>query len=77
MTRRLIEEAQGGWVLDPEDEAGLRETLRRAHADWSHGRALPRPRPEVVERFDRARLTARLAELLERTCASDRARRMG
>jgi len=65
LTPQLIEEADGGWVVPPDDMRALREVLVRAYEDWSAGRPLPRPRLEAAERFDRARLAARLKGVLE------------
>lgn len=70
MTPALIREAEAGWVVAPGDSAALCRVLARAYHDWSEGRALPRPLPNVVERFNRARTTAHLEEILRR-CAGE------
>ena len=69
-TPDLIREAQGGWIVSPDDRAGLLEVLKRAYEDWKSGRQLPCPTGSVIARFDRARLTAELARVLE-ACVAD------
>ncbi len=61
----LIREAKGGWVIRPDDAAGLRAALRDAYTRWANGQELPKPNLAVVETYDRRRSTAKLQGLLE------------
>ncbi len=69
-TPDLIREAQGGWIVLPDDRAGLFKVLKRTYDDWKSGRQLPCPTGSVIARFDRAHLTAELARILE-ACVAD------
>lgn len=61
----LIRQAEGGWVVRPDDHAGLRAALADAYTRWSAGQELPRPLAPVIEFYDRKRSTAKLQGLLE------------
>jgi len=69
LTSRLIEEAAGGWVVPPGDHAALKARLGEAYQLWRNGAEMPAPRREVVERFNRAHLAARLVAVLESVVA--------
>lgn len=70
VTADLVRRAEGGWVVDPDDAEGLRSTLARAYDDWKAGQALPEPRADVYEFFERSRSTDRVRELLEQLMRS-------
>ena len=63
-TQELIEEAQAGWVVNPEDPEAIKRALKAVVSNGP-GSGNPRPsRPEFVEQFRYDRLAGRLAEVL-------------
>jgi glycosyltransferase involved in cell wall biosynthesis len=69
-TRDLIREAEAGGSFTPDDAVAIAEFVAR-HVD--HRATAPAPRADVVARFDRRRLTERLAETF-RAALEDRRR---
>jgi len=62
LTAELLSESGLGVSVDPSDEAGITAALRRLYAE----RAQAKPgNPEVVARFDRRRITERLAAIFD------------
>lgn len=67
---RLIEEAGVGTSMDHTDVARLREMIRWiAHHPDEFRQMFYHPQPSVIARYDRRRLTERLAETLTDVCA--------
>ena len=65
-TSDFIREAKAGWVVAPDDAAGMRAALLSAYRDWRGRRdGTADARPVLDQRFDRRELTGRLAALLE------------
>jgi glycosyltransferase involved in cell wall biosynthesis len=62
ITAELMTESGLGVVVDPADQAGITNALRRLYAERGRPR---RGDPEVIARFDRRRLTERLAAILD------------
>jgi len=64
-TAELVREGQAGWVVDPEDKEGIKQTLRRI-LDEGRQSEPPRPfRPEFVEQFRYDRLAEKLGSIFE------------
>jgi len=60
-TAEVLKEVGGGWVVDPADEAGLREAIRSAYEAWTGGSLRARTaNPAVLPKFTRERLTTQL-----------------
>jgi glycosyltransferase involved in cell wall biosynthesis len=65
----LIEQAGVGISVEPDENDRLRELLLLAVTDpEAFGRRFYHPRWEVIERYDRRKLTRRLAEVLDEVC---------
>jgi glycosyltransferase involved in cell wall biosynthesis len=69
-TEKLIEEAQAGWVVPPDDAEAIKQGLRMLIRETSDGRPAELPRPEFVARFQYDRLASELAKVLSRVVAS-------
>jgi glycosyltransferase involved in cell wall biosynthesis len=67
--RDLLTEGGSASLCRPADVDCLAAAVRRHIQRWRAGEAAPSPRPEVLERFERRRLTAELAEVFERVLA--------
>lgn len=61
----LLRQTGGGWVVDPQDQAGIISALRECYQSWKQGLPGRAPDPVIVESFDRRRTTRRIAELLD------------
>lgn len=71
--QELIEGADAGWVLPPEDPARIKEILKSVLKNYRKNDALPRPRrPEFVAQFRWDRQAERLARVFEETVAHAR-----
>jgi glycosyltransferase involved in cell wall biosynthesis len=68
VTADLMTESGLGTVVDPADQAGIKAALGRLYAD--RGRAA-RGNPAVIARFDRRRLTERLAAIFDDLVGAD------
>jgi glycosyltransferase involved in cell wall biosynthesis len=62
-TAELIEGAEAGWVVPPEDSAAIKGALRRMLSRASSDRPLGPARPGFVSQFRYDRLAARLAKV--------------
>jgi glycosyltransferase involved in cell wall biosynthesis len=61
----LVQEAQAGFVVDPEDIPAIAGQIELLYQQWAAGRLNQRkPQPAVVERYDRRALTTQLAVIL-------------
>jgi glycosyltransferase involved in cell wall biosynthesis len=60
----LLQQTGGGWVLSPNDQAGVVEAVRECYQAWKHGLPGRAPDAAVVENFDRRKTTGRIADLL-------------
>jgi glycosyltransferase involved in cell wall biosynthesis len=65
----LIHEAEAGMTVHPDDVNGIANALLSMFSAWQNGELANSPRTEVVSRFERRRLTARLAEILDEVSA--------
>ncbi len=66
-TQELVEEAQAGWVANPEDPEAIKRVLKGVVLNGG-GAGNPRPvHPEFVEQFRYDRLAGKLAEVLNAT----------
>ena len=61
----LVREAGAGCVVDPQDAQGVAAALARFYSDTTSTELPAIPDPTVIERFDRRRQAADLAELLD------------
>lgn len=61
----IVHEARAGVVVDPEDIPSIAQHIAVFYQRWRAGQPGSVPDPAVVARFDRRRLTARLAQTLE------------
>ena len=68
VTADLLTESDVGTIVDPADAAGIRAALRRLYAQRSDDR--PRGDVAVISRFDRRRLTGRLATIFDEVVGS-------
>ena len=66
----LLAEAGAGAVVDPDDEVAIADLLVRTYNAWCAGRLQAHPDPNVVRRYERRRLTQRLASLFDALCES-------
>ena len=61
-TAEVLRDTGGGWVVDPTDADGLRDTIVRAYRAWtSHRLDSMKADPTALERFSRERLAGDLA----------------
>ena len=70
--RDLLDEAGSAFLTRPTDTEGMERILRDQIERWRRGDPPPEPREEVLERYERRRLTATLAELFDRVIALER-----
>jgi glycosyltransferase involved in cell wall biosynthesis len=64
--QELVEGAQAGWVVHPDDVPGIKRALNALLGAGSASSSMPSSRPEYVAQFRYDRLTAQLATVLER-----------
>jgi glycosyltransferase involved in cell wall biosynthesis len=64
--RDLLAAAGTARLVGPSDVAAMSETLTRELGRWQRGEEPPRPRREVVERYERAEIARQLASLFDR-----------
>ena len=64
-TGRTISETAGGWSVDPGDRDGIRELLCRIHREMRSGVNTFAPKGEKIQAFERSRLAARIAALIQ------------
>ena len=61
-TAEVLRDTGGGWVIDPADTVGLRDTIAAAYQAWTSGRLdLLTADRAILERFSRERLAGELA----------------
>jgi len=70
--QQLIEQAQAGWVMPPEDRAAIKRALLQFAKLHSSRQPLPSPAPEFVSQFRWDRLAAQLASILDEVTHHDR-----
>jgi glycosyltransferase involved in cell wall biosynthesis len=63
---RIIEETQSGWCAPPDDPLAIQAMLRRAYEESRGGRSALRPNRERIRRYERPRLAAEYARLMDR-----------
>jgi glycosyltransferase involved in cell wall biosynthesis len=63
-TRDLIEAGHAGWVVDPQDMAGIKRALLEVIEECRNGASSRRASPEFVAQFRYDRLAGRLADVL-------------
>jgi len=61
----LVQEAQAGVVVDPEDTEAIASRLASLYRKWKQGELKVNPKPEVIMRYNRHLLTGTLAKLLD------------
>jgi len=61
---RVIRETGGGWCVDPQDEAGLREMIRQTYQSWHNGGSGFQPNWTAIRRYERPRLAAEFSKLM-------------
>jgi len=66
-----------GWVVDPNDDAGVLGAVRERYRQWKARERGPVADPEIVAGFDRRKLAGRLAELFDRLNGAPRRRHGG
>jgi glycosyltransferase involved in cell wall biosynthesis len=66
---RLLTETHAGWQADPDEPDTVRQLLLRAAADVDRQGVDFHPRQQEIQRYQRPRLTAQLAELIELAAA--------
>jgi glycosyltransferase involved in cell wall biosynthesis len=62
--RDILLEAGNAYICEPDDVEAMTEALTTAVRRWRAGEAVPAPAPEVVQRYERRALAARLASVL-------------
>lgn len=66
----LVQEAEAGVVVDPQDTQAIAAQITRLYQQWKNGKLdQVRPNPGVVQRYNRRLLTTRLADLLNEIAA--------
>lgn len=60
----LLQKTGGGWVVNPENQAGIIEAVRECYQAWKNNLPGRAPNSAVVETFDRRKTTGRIADLL-------------
>lgn len=71
-TKELVEEGRAGWVVNPDDTEGIKQTLETILRDGGMNDA-PRPvRPEFVEQFRYDYLAGKLAQVLDKVVSHAR-----
>jgi glycosyltransferase involved in cell wall biosynthesis len=66
---RTVSQLGMGFIVDPDDWAGIRRALQTFHAQWKAG-LLPTRVHEQVRQFDRRELTRKLAAIFDRLLES-------
>jgi len=62
----LLRRTGGGWVVNPNDDAGILAAVRESFQQWREGRTARVADPAILAGFDRRVLAGRLAELFDR-----------
>jgi hypothetical protein len=60
----LLQKTGGGWVVDPDNQAGVVEAVRECYQAWKYNLPGRAPNSAVVETFDRRKTTGQIADLL-------------
>lgn len=63
-TKDLIDAGHAGWVIDPQDTAGIKRALLEVIEECRNGASTRRASPEFVAQFRYDRLAGRLADVL-------------
>lgn len=71
MTSEILEEANLGTVVEPNDVAAIKMALINLHQQWRRGRWNKDPDETFINRFDRVQLTKRLASIFEMVTRSE------
>jgi hypothetical protein len=69
LTAGLLREAGVGVCVAPDDAEAITHTLLNLFAQWQQGNVIARSTAGFLERFERGRLTARLAGVLDDAAA--------
>jgi glycosyltransferase involved in cell wall biosynthesis len=69
--RDLLAEAGSAYLCRPDDVEAMQRIVVDQVARWASGTHAPEPDPQVVERYERRRLTAHLASVLDAVSADD------
>ena len=78
--RDLLREAGSAFLCRPDDVEAMERIVLDQVARWRAGAPAPEPDPHVLERYERRRLTAQLAGVLDAVASSgegDRSLRVG
>lgn len=71
VAQQLVESTGAGIAVHPQDERGLERVLLQFYRNFKQDGALPEVPAEAVERFDRRRLTGKLAAIFDETLGSE------
>ncbi len=61
----LIRETYTGIVVSPEDRQTIRCAILSLFKEWKAGRLAVQPKEEVIQQFERRKLTSQLADILD------------
>lgn len=62
----LIRQTNSGLVIEPEDIQAIRQGILHFYALWEQGSLLPAVNWDIVQQFERSRLTQQLAQILDK-----------
>jgi glycosyltransferase involved in cell wall biosynthesis len=69
--KTLIEKGKGGWVVHPEDKAGMKDVLRSVIMDGPNSQPIDPGRREFVAQFRYDELAGKMAAIFERIANHD------
>jgi glycosyltransferase involved in cell wall biosynthesis len=61
----LVNESKIGLVADTDDVKAIKKVIAQYYKDWSEGKLCFSPDREVIESFERKKLTEKLAEVFD------------
>lgn len=69
--KRIIEETNSGFIVDPEDIEGIKKMILLCHNLYVEGKLQTQQKKDVIKRFDRKSLTGRLAKIFDKLATKE------
>lgn len=67
----LLWDARVGYIVEPEDVSGIQKAIIELYRKWEMKSLVTEPNWSLIEKFDRRKLTARLANIFDQATDSD------
>lgn len=69
--KRIIQETNSGWVIDPEDIQGIKRAILHFYTLHKEGKLKTQLGEEVLRRFERKKLTGKLADIFDELASGE------